>query len=292
MAQSSKRDFYEVLSVTRTSSAEEIKSAYRKAALKWHPDRNPENKTQAEHHFREATEAYSVLSDSEKRAAYDRFGHAGVAGFGGGAGFDSTIFEGFQDIFGDLFEEVLGGGGGRRGRTRAQRGADLQYEMKLSFDEAYTGVTTKIQIPRLELCDTCHGTGAKPGTGSTACETCKGHGQLHYQQGFFSISRTCPTCQGAGRVVREKCPECRGKGRIERTRTIDVRIPPGIDSDTRIRVTGEGEPGGNGGPAGDLYIVLEIKEHAFFERRGPDLYCTIPVSFSQAALGAEISVAG
>jgi molecular chaperone DnaJ len=292
MAQSTKRDFYEVLSVSRTAAGDEIKSAYRKAALKWHPDRNPENKTQAEHHFREATEAYSVLSDSEKRAAYDRFGHAGVAGFGGGAGFDSTIFEGFQDIFGDLFEEVLGGGGGRRGRTRAQRGADLQYEMKLSFDEAYTGVTTKIQIPRLELCDHCHGTGAKPGTGAVACETCKGHGQLHYQQGFFSISRTCPTCQGAGQMIRERCVSCRGQGRIEREKTIELRIPPGVDTGTRLRKPGEGERGANGGPAGDLYVLLSVQEHDFFERRNADLFAMIPITMAQAALGAEILVPG
>jgi molecular chaperone DnaJ len=293
MTSSTKRDYYEILSVTRISTAEEIKSAYRKAALKWHPDRNPDKKETAEGKFREATEAYSVLSDTQKRAAYDRYGHAGVSGMAGDSGFNATIFSEFQDIFGDFFgfEDVFGRSG-RGGRSGAQRGADLRYDMRLTFEEAAAGVTTKIRLPRQEFCEACNGTGAKAGTGVTACETCRGHGQLHYQQGFFSISRTCPQCQGAGRVVREKCPECRGKGRIERTRTIDVRIPPGIDSDTRIRVTGEGEPGNNGGPAGDLYIVLEIKEHAFFDRRGPDLYCTIPVSFSQAALGAEIAVAG
>ena len=292
MAQHSKRDYYEVLSITRTASSEEIKSAYRKAAMKWHPDRNPENKTQAEHQFREATEAYSVLSDQQKRAAYDRFGHAGVAGFGGEGGFDRTIFEGFQDIFGDFFEDFLTGGAGRRSRTRAQRGADLQYEMRMTFDEAYTGVTTKIQIPRLELCETCHGTGAKPGTGAVTCETCHGRGQLVYQQGFFSISRNCPACGGAGQKIRERCATCRGQGRLEHERTIELRIPPGVDTGTRLRKPGEGESGVNGGPAGDLYVVLTVEEHEVFERRGADLYAMIPISIAQAALGTEIIVPG
>jgi molecular chaperone DnaJ len=292
MASHSKHDYYEILAIARTASAEEIKSAYRKAALKWHPDRNPDQKESAVGKFREATEAYSVLSDAAKRAAYDRYGHAGVAGMSAESGFNTTIFEEFQDIFGDFFgfEDVFGRG--TRGRTRAQRGGDLRYDMRLSFEEAATGVTSKIRLPRVEFCEACNGTGAKGGTGVTACETCRGHGQLHYQQGFFSISRTCPNCQGAGQVIREKCPDCRGRGRIERTRTIDVRIPPGVDSQTRMRVTGEGEAGANGGPPGDLYIVLEVKEHPFFERRGADLYCTIPVSVAQAALGAEISVPG
>jgi molecular chaperone DnaJ len=290
-----KQDYYEVLSVTQTATAEEIKSAYRKAALKWHPDRNPEKKEHAEAKFRECTEAYSVLSDENKRSVYDRYGHAGVAGMGAESGFNSTIFEEFQDIFGDFFgfEDVFGRGQrGRGGRVRAQRGADLRYDMKLSFEEAAAGVNTKIRIPRQEFCEACNGTGAKAGTGVTACETCKGRGQLNYQQGFFSISRTCPSCQGAGQVVKEKCPGCRGQGRIEKTKTIDVRVPPGVDSQTRMRVSGEGEPGGNGGPPGDLYIVLEVKDHPFFERRGADLYCTIPISIAQAALGCEIMVPG
>lgn len=292
MPSHTKRDYYDVLGVARRAAPEEIKSAYRKAALKWHPDRNPGKKEAAEERFREATEAYSVLSDGQKRAAYDRFGHAGVAAAGAEAGFNRTIFEDFQDIFGDFFgfEDIFGRA--PRGRTRAQRGADLRYDMRLSFEEAAGGVTTKVRLPRQEFCEACNGTGAKAGTGVSACETCKGRGQLHYQQGFFSISRTCPNCQGAGQVVREKCAECRGRGRIERTRTIDVRIPPGVDSQTRIRVAGEGEPGVNGGPPGDLYIVLDVKDHPFFERRGADLYCTVPVSFAQAALGAEIQVPG
>jgi molecular chaperone DnaJ len=293
MASQAKFDYYEVLSVSRTAAQDEIKSAYRKAALKWHPDRNPAQKEIAEEKFRQATEAYAILSDEQKRAAYDRFGHAGVSGAGGG--FNPTIFEEFQDIFGDFFgfEDVFGrGGGGRggRGRSRAQRGSDLRYDMRLSFEEAAAGVATKIRIPRQEFCEECNGTGAKKGTGVAACETCKGHGQLHYQQGFFAITRTCPACQGAGQVIKEKCAECRGKGRMERVRVIDVRIPPGVDSQTRVRVPGEGEPGINGGPPGDLYIVLETKDHPFFERRGADLYCTIPISVAQAALGAEILV--
>jgi molecular chaperone DnaJ len=294
MASQTRRDYYEILTVERTATAEEIKSAYRKAALKWHPDRNPEKKEAAEAKFREATEAYSVLSDGQKRAAYDRYGHAGVSGMAGGGGMNQTIYEEFQDIFGDFFgfEDVFGRGGGRGGRSRAQRGADLRYDMRLSFEEAAAGVNTKIRLPRQEFCAACNGTGAKAGTGVATCETCKGHGQLHYQQGFFSISRTCPSCQGAGQVIREKCPDCRGRGRVEHTKSIDVRIPPGIDSQTRLRVSGEGEPGSNGGPPGDLYIVVEVKEHPFFERRGADLYCTVPVSISQAALGAEIAVPG
>jgi len=293
MPSQSKRDYYDVLAIGRTATAEEIKSAYRKAALKWHPDRNPNQKETAETKFREATEAYSVLSDAKKRGAYDRFGHAGVSAAGGDAGFNHTIFEEFQDIFGDFFgfEEIFGRGAGA-GRGRAQRGADLRYDMRLTFEEAAFGLTTKIRIPRQDLCNACKGTGAKAGTGSATCETCKGRGQLHYQQGFFAITRTCPACQGAGQTIREKCPECRGRGRVEQTRTIDVRIPPGVDSQTRMRVAGEGEPGANGAPPGDLYIVLEVKDHPFFERRGADLYCTIPISFSQAALGAEISVPG
>ncbi len=292
MAQATKRDLYEILGILRTSSPDEIKSAYRKAAMKWHPDRNPENKKQAEEKFREATESYSVLSDPQKREAYDRYGHAGISGVGFEGGFNGTIFQDFQDIFGDFFgfEDIFAGGGGRRGRNRAQRGADLRYDMTLSFEEAAAGVTTKIKVPRLEFCESCNGVGAKAGTGVSACEACGGRGQLLYQQGFFSVTRTCPHCQGAGQVIRERCPACRGQGRIERERTIDLRIPPGVDSGTRLRVAGEGEKGPNGGPAGDLYVILEVKEHSFFERRGSDLFCTIPISVTQAALGTEIMV--
>lgn len=290
MPSNHKRDYYEVLGLGRTATPDEIKSAYRKAAMKWHPDRNPKEKETAEERFREATEAYSVLSDAKKRSSYDRFGHAGVSSSSGGV--NPSIYEEFQDIFGDFFgfEEIFGRGG--PGRPRSQRGADLRYDMPLSFEEAAFGLTTKIRIPRHDLCNACKGTGAKPGSGSAACDTCKGRGQLHYQQGYFSISRTCPSCQGSGRIIKDKCAECRGRGRVEQTRAIDVRIPPGVDSQTRIRVAGEGEQGANGAPPGDLYIILDVKDHPFFERRGADLYCTIPVSISQAALGAELSVPG
>ena len=293
MAKANQRDFYEVLGVTRTATADEIKASYRKAALKWHPDRNPANKPEAETNFRECTEAYSVLSDPEKRQVYDTYGHAGLSNSGGGVDFNGTIFQDFHDIFGDFFgfEDILGGGG-RRSRTRAQRGSDLRYDMTLTFEEASTGVSTKIKLPKQELCGSCHGTGAKAGTGASACQTCGGRGQLAYQQGFFTITRTCPSCQGAGQIIKERCPDCRGQGRIERDKTIDLRIPAGVDSGTRLRVPGEGEAGANGGPSGDLYVVLDVKEHPFFERRGADLYCTIPVSIAQAALGADLPVPG
>jgi molecular chaperone DnaJ len=291
MAKVNQRDCYEVLGVARAASVEEIKSAYRKAALKWHPDRNPQNKQEAEVKFREATEAYSVLSDPQKRQVYDTYGHAGLSG-ASGADFNSTIFQDFHDIFGDFFgfEDLFSGG--RRGRRRVQRGADLRYDMSLTFEEAAAGVATKIKLPRQEYCEACNGTGAKAGTGVAACQSCGGRGQLAYQQGFFTITRTCPACQGAGQIIRERCPDCRGQGRLERERTIELRVPPGVDTGTRLRVTGEGEPGPNGGPPGDLYVVLEVKEHPFFERRGADLYCTIPVSVVQAAVGTELQVPG
>jgi len=291
MAKAHQRDYYEVLGVTRTASIDEIKAAYRKCALKWHPDRNPEHKAEAEAKFRESTEAYSVLSDAQKRQIYDTYGHSGLSSAGGGVDFTGTIFQDFHDIFGDFFgfEDLFSGG--RRGR-RAQRGSDLRYDMTLTFEEAATGVNTKIKIPRQEFCSACKGTGAKAGTGVVACQTCGGRGQLAYQQGFFTITRTCPACQGAGQIIKERCAECRGQGRVEKERTIDLRIPPGVDTGTRLRVQGEGEPGPNGGPTGDLYVVLEVKEHPFFERRGADLYCTIPISIAQAALGAELQVPG
>jgi molecular chaperone DnaJ len=295
MASSKQLEFYEVLGVAREASPDQIKSAYRKAALQWHPDRNPENKQEAELNFRAAAEAYSVLSDPQKRAVYDRYGHAGLGSRGfESSGFNASIFEDFQDILGDLFgvEDILGGGRRRGGgrAQRGQRGADLRYDMSLSFDEAATGVSTKIHISRHEACESCHGTGAKPGTGMSTCKTCGGRGQVSYSQGFFSITRTCPACQGVGQVIRDACVTCRGQGRIERERTLEVGVPAGVDSGTRLRMAGHGEPGTNGGPSGDLYIFLEVKEHAFFERRGADLYCTIPVSISQATLGDTIKV--
>jgi molecular chaperone DnaJ len=293
MPSASKRDYYEILGVSREATSDQIKSAYRKAAMKWHPDRNPENKPQAEANFREASEAYSVLSDAQKRPLYDRYGHAGVTGQTFDASNFNDIFSGFEDIFGDVFgfQDIFGGGARRRGgRSRAQRGNDVRYDLTLSFEEAASGVKSKIKIPRLENCPTCHGTGAKPGTKPETCEVCQGRGQVHYQQGFFAVSRTCATCHGAGQVIRESCAACRGQGRIERAHTIEVSIPAGVDNGMRLRVTGEGEPGANGGPPGDLYVFIEVKEHPFFERRGADLYCNIPVTISQAALGAEILV--
>ena len=293
MTKGHQRDYYEVLGVSRTASVDEIKAAYRKAALKWHPDRNPENKQDAEVKFRESTEAYSVLSDQQKRQVYDTYGHAGLSGAGAGVDFNGTIFQDFHDIFGDFFGfEDMFSGSGRRGRARTQRGADLRYDMTLTFEEASAGVATKIKLPRQEYCEACNGTGAKKGTGIVACQTCNGRGQLAYQQGFFTITRTCPACQGAGQIIRERCPECRGQGRLEREKVIELRVPAGVDTGTRLRVTGEGEPGPNGGPAGDLYVVLDVKEHPFFERRGADLYCTIPVSITQATLGTELQVPG
>ncbi len=272
---------------------EEIKTSYRKAAMQWHPDRNPQNKEEAEVRFRECTEAYTVLCDPQKRQIYDTYGHAGLARAGGASDFNESIFQDFHDIFGDFFGfEDLFGGGRRGGRQRVQRGADLRYDMALTFEEAAMGVNTKIRVPRQEFCESCNGTGAKKGTGVVSCQTCGGRGQLVYQQGFFTINRTCPACQGAGQIVKERCQDCRGQGRVERERTIELRIPPGVDTGTRLRVPGEGEPGPNGGPAGDLYVVLDVKEHSFFERRGADLYCTIPLSVAQAALGTELQVPG
>ena len=287
------QDYYEILGVPRDADQAAIKSAFRKLAMKLHPDQNPGCKV-SEDKFKEIGEAYAVLSDPQKRAAYDRYGMAGVTGGGfGKTGFDSSIFEEFNDIFGDFFgvEDLFGGGGrGGRRRNRAHRGSDLRYDMTLSFEEAANGMQSKIKIPGTEVCETCKGTGAKAGTSPVACQTCGGHGQVNYQQGFFTITRTCPQCHGAGQIVREPCKTCRGDGRVERERTLEVRIPPGVDSQTRLRITGEGEPGVNGGPPGDLYVILNVRDHPFFERRNSDLYCTIPVNFAQAALGADIAV--
>ena len=295
MTRGQQRDYYEILGVAKTAAVEEIKAAYRKAALKWHPDRNPEHKDEAALRFRESTEAYSILSDAQKRQIYDTYGHAGLAGAGAQPDFNGTIFQDFHDIFGDFFgfEDLFGAAGGRRrGHSRVKRGADLRYDMTLSFDEAAMGVSTKIRVPRMEYCEACNGTGAKKGTGVVSCQACGGRGQLVYQQGFFTVNRTCPACQGAGQIIKERCADCRGQGRIESERTIELRIPPGVDTGTRLRVQGEGEPGPNGGPAGDLYVVLEVKEHKFFERRGADLYCTVPLSMAQATLGTELQVPG
>lgn len=285
-----KRDYYEVLGVSRNATEEEIKKAYRRGALLWHPDRNPANNQEAEEKFKELTEAYSVLADPPKRAAYDRYGHVGV-GSQPFTGFDQSIFADFADLFGDFFgfEDIFGMGGGRR-RTRARRGPDLRYDMEISFEEAARGLTTKIKIPRMEICSTCHGSGARLGTGLSTCPSCHGRGQLHYQQGFFSVSRTCSRCNGAGQIIQDPCTDCQGKGQMRRERALEIKIPPGVDTGTRLRVAGEGEAGTRGGAPGDLYVLLHVKEHPIFDRRESNLYCSIPVSFPQAALGAEIYV--
>ena len=282
-----------MLGVARTCSEQEIKSAYRKLALQYHPDRNPGN-PDAEEKFKEATEAYSVLADSQKRAMYDRFGHAGVgggAGAGGFGGFDASVFQDFSDIFGDFFGfGDLFGTGSRRGRSRAQRGPDLREDLTLQFDEAVFGTMSQVRVRRHEACEGCKGSGAAPGKAPVSCRTCDGRGQVRYQQGFFSIARTCPTCQGAGSVITDPCPQCKGQGRMLQERMVEVKVPAGVEDGTRIRYAGQGEAGAHGGPAGDLYIVLHVKEHAFFDREGNDLRRVIPISFSQAALGAEIMV--
>jgi molecular chaperone DnaJ len=283
-----KRDYYEVLGVSREASEQEIKSAYRKLALQFHPDRNPNN-PDAEEKFKECSEAYAVLADADKRAAYDRFGHAGVNA-GGAGGFDATVFQDFGDIFGDFFGFGDLFGGGARRRTRAQRGPDLREDITLEFEEAVFGTETKVTVRRHETCDECRGTGAAPGKAPVTCKACAGRGQVRYQQGFFSMARTCPTCQGMGSVITDPCPKCKGEARVLRQRTVDAKIPAGVEHGTRIRFSGLGEAGAFGGPAGDLYVVLHVKEHPFFTREANDLHCVIPISFAQAALGTEIRV--
>lgn len=288
-----KRDYYEVLGVARDASDQEIKSAYRKLALKHHPDRNQGN-TEAEEKFKEAAEAYAVLADADKRAAYDRFGHAGVNAAGGPGGFDPTIFADFGDIFGGLrdifgFGDFFGGGGGGR-RGGPQRGSDLRYDLEISFEESAKGMETAVQIPRQETCETCRGSGAAPGTSPTVCPQCGGRGQIRYQQGFFTVAQTCRQCGGEGRVITKACPDCRGHGHVARQRKLTVRIPAGIANGQRLRLYGEGESGPGGGPAGDLYVVVHVQEHDTFRREGDDLYCRVPVTFPILALGGDIMV--
>lgn len=288
---SQKRDYYEVLGVSREASEQELKSAYRRLALQHHPDRNLSNKHEAEEKFKELSEAYGVLADPDKRAAYDRFGHAGVSSSGGYApDFNSTIFADFSDIFGDLFGFGDMFGGGARHRTRAQRGADLRYDLEIAFEEAASGLDSKIKIPRWENCASCNGRGAKKGSDPVTCSACNGRGQVRSSQGFFTISRTCPQCAGMGQVIREVCPDCRGEGRIRQEKVLGIKIPAGVEGGMRLRVSGEGEAGFNGGPPGDLYVAISVREHHFFERRASDLYCTIPVSVIQAALGTDLKV--
>lgn len=289
----SKRDYYEILGVERDASDSQVKSAYRKLALKYHPDRNPGN-DEAEERFKEAAEAYAILADKEKRTLYDRFGHAGVSGAGAGAGggFDPTIFADFSDIFAGL-GDVFGFGdifGGRRRRGGPQRGADLRYDLEITFEESATGAETTIQIPREETCETCSGSGAAAGTSPETCSHCRGSGQLRYQQGFLTVARPCPNCRGTGKTIAKPCQTCRGAGRITRERKLTVKIPAGIATGQRLRLYGEGEHGSNSGPPGDLYVVVHVREHPFFQREGDDLYCELPISFPTVALGGTVKV--
>jgi molecular chaperone DnaJ len=289
-----KRDYYTVLGVTREASEEDIKKSYRKLAMKFHPDRNSEDKS-AEEKFKEAKEAYEILSDSRKRAAYDQFGHAGVdpsAGFAGAGarGFGGPEgFGGFADAFGDIFGEIFGQGRGGRGNG-VYRGADLRYNLELSLEEAARGTEVKIRIPSMEECGTCKGNGAKPGTQAKQCPTCHGRGEVRVSQGFFSIQQTCPQCHGTGKIIPEPCPACSGMGRLKKHKTLSVKIPAGVDQDDRIRLSGEGEAGINGGPHGDLYVVVNLKPHPVFQREGADLHCEMPIGFGSAALGGELEI--
>lgn len=284
-----KKDYYEVLGVNRDASDEEIKKSFKKLAMKYHPDRNPDN-PKAEEHFKEAKEAYEILSDEQKRAAYDQYGHAGVdPSMGGGAGFGGFGGGGFSDAFGDIFGDIFGGARGGQ-RSNVYRGADLRYNLEISLEEAAKGTETKIRIPVQSTCETCHGSGARPGTSPVTCTTCNGHGQVRMQQGFFSVQQTCPKCHGTGKMVKEPCPTCHGGGRVKQNKTLNVKIPAGVDEGDRIRLSGEGEAGVNGGPTGDLYVVVHLKEHAIFQREGANLHCEMPISFSTAALGGEIEV--
>lgn len=288
---SSKRDYYEVLGVGRDAGEQELKQAYRRLAIKYHPDKNPGDK-EAEDKFKEIAEAYQVLSSSELRPRYDRYGHAGVGAaagspFGGGFG---QGFPGFEDILSDLFGFGDGLGGGRSRRSAPRRGSDLRYDIEISLEEAAAGLKTKIRAPRLERCDSCKGSGAAEGASPVRCSTCGGNGQVRYQQGFFSVSRTCSTCRGSGRVIQDVCKECRGQGRIEKEKTLEIKVPAGVDTGSRLRIVGEGESGEPGASSGDLYVVIQIKEHNILERRDANLYCSIPVSFAQAALGAEVGI--
>jgi molecular chaperone DnaJ len=282
-------DYYSTLNVPRTAKDEEIKKAYRRLAMKYHPDRNPGNK-EAEQRFKEVKEAYEVLSDAEKRAAYDRFGHAGVhpsMGAGGG-GFRSADF---GDLFGDVFQDIFGAGRGRgRGRGQQFRGADLRYELDLELEEAVFGDTVQIDVTAPAPCEQCNGTGAAAGSSPQTCPTCAGHGQVRMSQGFFSLAQTCPRCRGSGQVISDPCTRCGGQGRVQRTRTLSVNVPAGVDSGDRIRLAGEGEAGRLGATAGDLYVEVRVKPHPIFQRDGADLHCEIPVSFAMAALGGSVDV--
>lgn len=281
-----KRDYYEILGVDKGADEKDIKKSYRRVAMKYHPDRNPDD-PDAENKFKEATEAYDILMDRDKRQAYDQFGHAGVdpsmsggaGGFGGGN---------FSDIFGDVFGDIFGGG--RGGRGGPQRGADLRYTLDISLEDAVRGTTVEIRVPTLAACGTCNGSGAKKGSSPTTCGTCGGIGQVRMQQGFFQVQQTCPNCRGRGTIISDPCTACRGQGRKEKTKTLSVKVPPGVDTGDRIRLSGEGEAGPDGGPAGDLFVQMSVKSHPIFERDGKNLYCEVPITFVDAALGGELEV--
>ena len=288
----SKRDFYDVLGVTKGASADEIKKAYRKKAKELHPDRNSDNPN-AEAEFKEANEAYEILKDAEKKAAYDRFGHAafegGMGGPRGGGGGNGDFASAFSDVFDDLFGDIMGGGR-RGGGQRAMRGSDLRYNLRVSLENAYEGMQKTIQVPTALACDTCNGTGAESGAEPQQCPTCSGMGKVRASQGFFTVERTCPTCSGAGQIIQNPCKSCNGAGRVEKERSLSVNIPAGVETGTRIRLAGEGEAGMRGGPSGDLYIFIDVAEHPLFLREGTNLYCHVPVSMATAALGGDIEV--
>ncbi|MEJ6001866.1 molecular chaperone DnaJ [Paucibacter soli] len=290
-----KRDYYEILGLAKNASEEEIKKAYRKLAMKFHPDRNQgDGAKKAEEQFKEAKEAYEMLSDAQKRAAYDQYGHAGVdPNMGGRGGPGAEGFGGFAEAFGDIFGDIFGGAGGagrRGGGQQVYRGSDLSYAMEITLEEAARGKETQIRIPSWESCETCSGTGAKPGTSAKSCGSCNGSGTVHMRQGFFSIQQTCPHCHGSGKIIPDPCTVCSGQGKLKKSKTLEVKIPAGINEGMRIRSAGNGEPGVNGGPAGDLYIEIRIKQHELFERDGDDLHCTMPVAMTTAALGGSIEV--
>ena len=283
-----KRDYYEILGVERDASAADLKKAYRRLAMKYHPDRNSDD-SEAPEKFKEAKEAYEVLNSAEKRAAYDQFGHAGVqngpGGFGGGAGAADI-----NDIFGDVFGDIFGGGRRGGGGPRVYRGDDLQYNLEIGLEEAVAGKSTELRIPSLVACDVCDGSGAKRGTQPSTCQTCHGAGQVRMQQGFFSVQQACPTCRGKGKVITDPCPKCAGQGRVQKEKTLSVKVPPGVDTGDKIRLSGEGEASDSGGPPGDLYVAIRVRPHPIFQRDGSDLQCTVPINFATAAVGGELEV--
>ena len=283
-------DYYELLECERTADAGVIKSSYRKLAMKYHPDKNAGCKD-SEAKFKSVSEAYEVLKDPQKRAAYDRYGHAAFQS-GGGAGAGAQDFGGFSDIFESVFGEFMGGGRGGGGRAQQRRGADLRYDMEITLEEAFHGKSTEVTVDVSAQCDTCHGSGARPGTHAKTCQQCNGHGKVRAQQGFFVVERACPVCQGTGEMIADPCPDCRGDGRVDKTKTLSVNIPPGVDEGTRIRLASEGEAGPRGAPAGDLYIFLHVKRHAIFEREGTTLFARAPISFTTASLGGSIAIPG